>query len=47
MNDDELTRLFRSLDEPADPRAAFATADRFPLANALVVARLSSVLGRA
>jgi hypothetical protein len=24
MNDDELTRLFRSLDEPAEPRAAFA-----------------------
>jgi hypothetical protein len=26
MNDDELTRLFRSLDEPAEPRAAFADA---------------------
>ena len=24
MNDDELTRLFRSLDEPAEPRTAFA-----------------------
>ena len=24
MTDDELTRLFRSLDEPAEPRAAFA-----------------------
>ena len=24
MNDDQLTRLFRSLDEPAEPRAAFA-----------------------
>jgi hypothetical protein len=26
MNDDELTRLFRSLDEPAEPRPAFADA---------------------
>ncbi len=26
MNDDELTRLFRSLDKPAEPRAAFADA---------------------
>ena len=26
MNDNELTRLFRSLDEPAEPRAAFADA---------------------
>ena len=24
MNDEQLTRLFRSLDEPAEPRAAFA-----------------------
>jgi hypothetical protein len=26
MNDDELTRIFRSLDEPAEPRAAFGDA---------------------
>ena len=46
MNDDELTRLFRSLDEPAEPRAAFADgllADLERLTSGATIRRRTSV----
>jgi hypothetical protein len=46
MNDDELTRLFRSLDEPAEPRAAFADAlfaDLERMTSGAIVRRGNSV----
>jgi hypothetical protein len=46
MNDDELTRLFRSLDEPAEPRAAFADtlfADLERMTSGAVARRRTSV----
>jgi hypothetical protein len=46
MNDDELTRLFRSLDEPGEPRAAFADgllADLERMTSGAIIRRRSSV----
>ena len=46
MNDDELTRLFRSLDEPAEPRAAFADgllADLERMTSGAIIRRRTSV----
>ena len=46
MNDDELTRLFRSLDEPAEPRTAFADtlfADLERMTSGAVARRQTSV----
>ena len=46
MTDDELTRLFRSLDEPAEPRAAFADglfADLERMTSGAIIRRRTSV----
>jgi hypothetical protein len=46
MNDDELTRIFRSLDEPAEPRAAFADtlfADLERMTSGAIIRRRTSV----
>ncbi|MDP9244626.1 MAG: hypothetical protein M3O77_06055, partial [Chloroflexota bacterium] len=46
MNDEQLTRLFRSLDEPAEPRAAFADglfADLERMTSGAIARRQTSV----
>ena len=46
MNDEQLTRLFRSLDEPAEPRAAFADslfADLERMTSGAIIRRRTSV----